>query len=185
MDDDAGVLARLRARDPETQAQVWRELHPRLSALCTRIVGDPARGEEVAQDVWIDFAYTYVDRVEKPGAMRGYLIMMAVRRARRQAIRRRQHRREGEPEERASEHQEAPLVEALHHDRLKARLTTCLEELRPRARQMLRMRFREELSLREIGEGFGVSKQAVGKAVRVALAALRACIERLGEEATR
>lgn len=185
MDDDADLLARLRARDPETQARVWREHHARLSAICTRILGDAARGEEVAQDVWIDFAYTYVDRVAHPGAMRGYLIMMAIRRARRHADRRRRRRREGEPEEQAGEHPERTMVEALHHAALEDRLTDCLDALRPRARQMLRMRFRQELSLREIGEAFGVSKQAVGKAVGKALAALRACIERRDEETGR
>ncbi len=172
------TLAGLKARDPKIQAETWRAVFPRLVAVCAAVLGDRARGEEMAQDVWIDFAYNHVDRVRHARAVYPYLRLMAVRRARRAAARRARFRREGEPPEAVGMPDERGLLGALDA-RLRAdRLAECLDTLTPRARQMLRLRIHREDSLSAIGRAFGVSKQAVDKAIRKALSALRACLER-------
>lgn len=175
--DPADALRGLQARDRDVQARVWREVHPRLKATCARIVGDPGWGEEIAQDVWIEFAYDYVDRVRAPRAMYSYLLMMATRRARHVVARRRRWTADAPPPEAVDAEAPDQLIEALAHGVLKGHLERCLPTLRPRSRQMLRLRFHREATLREIGEAFGVSKQAVGQTIRKALGHLRTCVE--------
>lgn len=174
--DPAEVLAGLRARDPKVQAATWRAVFPRLRRTCSAVLGDPARGEEMAQDVWLDFAYRHVDRVRHPGALYPYLRLMAVRRARRAAARRARFRREGPPPEPVGAPDERRLAEVLDSRRQADRLADCVDALTPRARQMLRLRVHREESLGAIGRAFGISKQAVDKAIRKALAALRTCL---------
>ena len=179
--DAQAVLTGLQARDPRVQADTWRAIFPRLVAVCTAVLGDRARAEEMAQDVWIDFAYNHVDRVQHARALYPYLRLMAVRRARRSAARRARFRREGDPPETVGVPDEQRMLGALDARMRADRLAECLDGLTPRARQMLRQRIHREESLSVIGRTFGISKQAVDKAIRKALAALRAC---LGEGGT-
>lgn len=176
MNDDE-LLRRLKQRDGRAQLELRKRMFHRLLAVCTHILGDRVRAEDLAEDVLMDFAFEHVDRVEHPRAVASYLRLMAVRRARR--IRQKQNRHESGHIERARPvDEERMLVDAIDAPQRQACLSRCIEKQDKKARQMLRLRFYNELSVTAIGQQMGVSKQYVSRIMKRALEALRGCVSR-------
>ena len=169
------LLDQLKARDPAAQAQLRRELFSRVRGTCTRMLRDPVRAEDVAEDIWMDFLFTHVDKVREPRAVSSYLRMMTVRRCMRLREFDARHQELDGATEPASNPEES-LLGQLDQPRLRARLERCLEKIDGRARWMLQQRFFEEQKLEQIGEAAGVSKQYAGRVVKQSLARLRKCM---------
>jgi RNA polymerase sigma-70 factor (ECF subfamily) len=51
-EDDQRIVERLLARDERVFVELVTSLHPRLVAMATRILGDEAAAEDVAQETW-------------------------------------------------------------------------------------------------------------------------------------
>jgi RNA polymerase sigma factor (sigma-70 family) len=177
---DAELLDRLRARDPQAQAALRRELFPRVLAVCRRLLLDATLAAEVAEDIWMDFVFEGAERLRAPEAVGAYLRVMTVRRC----VRLREGlARQVEFDESCALDACAPeagLEAGLDQRRLQARLAGCLRRLSDRARQIVRMRFFLDLTQEEIGRAFGVSKQYAGRVLQRSLDALRVCLEEAG-----
>lgn len=168
------MLDRLKAREPDAQKQLSRDLYPLVLKLCRReLRGDLA--EHVASDVWTDFLFSEVDHVRAQEAIPTYLRMMTVRRCRR--MQRWQDRHLAPSGAEPVHGSEDEAVERLDDDRRIAKLTGCLERLTPRVRGVLRMRFHHGLTQQSIGESLGVTKQYAGRLVAAGLDSLRTCLE--------
>lgn len=165
------LLARLRARDPQAQAEVERALGPRLRRLAKAQL-DPSAAEGLVHDAFSDFFFRHVDGLESARAIPAYLQMTVIRRSRRAAERAARH----EPLTEAAA--EAPDVEeTVQARRERARLAACLDRLTLRAREIVKLHYGHGLPLADIGARQARSKQAVHKALGKALDALRACVE--------
>jgi len=171
----AELLEQLKARDPGAQQQLRSELFGKIAATCTRLLGDPVKAESVAEDLWMDFLFTHIDKVREPRAISAYLRMMTVRRCLRLREFEAKHLDLEGGREPATD-PEAELLSAIDQPRLQERLTRCLQKLDGRARWMLRLRFFEEQKLEEIGEQASVSKQYAGRVVKQSLGRLRKCM---------
>lgn len=183
MNDDE-LLRRLKRRDGRAQLELRKRMFHRLLAVCTHILGDRVRAEDLAEDVLMDFVFEHVDRVEHPRAVASYLRLMAVRRARR--IRQKQNRHESVRVDRARPvDEESSMVEAIDAPNRQACLAKCIDQQDKKARQMLRLRFYNEMSVTDIGRQMGVSKQYVSRIMKRALEALRGCVSRCESQRAR
>lgn len=172
--DGGDLLERLRARDGEAQAVVRAAESGRLFAIAVRTLGSPARAETLVADLFTDFFFDAVDRVRAQAAIPAYLRAMVVRRSRREVER--LQRYEELHDEPLSDGRQGSLDERLDREAWLRRLAICTGELTPNARTTLRLHFTYELSLQQVGDRLGRSKQAVHKTVQKALVALRSCL---------
>jgi len=170
------MLEKLRARDHRAQQKLRKRLDPKILAVCRHMLQDQALAQETAEDIWMDFLYEHVDKVQKERALGAYLRMMTVRRCVR--IRDWQNRHE-EPGDQPPlvGGSEADMAAALDERRQTARLEECLKRLSRRARRIVRMRYRNEMTQESIGKALRVSKQYIGRLIARSLEALRECME--------
>jgi len=173
---DAALIERVRVRDPVAILELRRILFSKVTAVCVHLLRDAALAEEVAEDVWMDFVYQSIDRVERPEAVAAYLRVMAVRRCVRLRERRSRHE-EFTDRGPAGADPEAAVVGALDWPARRRRLEACLKRLSARARQVLRLRFHLDQTQEAIGQSLGFSKQYAGRVLNRSLEALRACLE--------
>jgi len=183
--DDPEVLERLKRHDRVTQEQLYRDEKGRLMAIAVSILRNPDEAESLVSDLFTDFFFHYVERIRESRAIRAYLRIMCQRRARRQRARMYRHT-ELEPEQvnyDPTDDTEALVERGLYSEWLQS----CVGQLNPRAREVLKLHFALDMSYSEIGAQQGKSKQAVGKTVLKSLDLLRSCLERHraagGEEA--
>jgi RNA polymerase sigma factor (sigma-70 family) len=185
---DAELFDRLRARDPQAQVELRRELLPRVLAVCRRLLPDPSLAAEAAEDIWMDFAFGGLDRLRAPEAVSAYLRVMTVRRcvrlrdgwARHEELGERACPAGGPGGETSGAAVEEGLLMGLEQRRLRERLVRCLRRLSEKARRIVRMRFFLDLTQEQIGQSLGVSKQYAGRVIHRSLDALRACLEEAG-----
>jgi RNA polymerase sigma factor (sigma-70 family) len=170
------MLEKLRARDHRAQQELRRRLSPKILAVCRHMLKDEALAQEAAEDIWMDFLYEHVDQVQKERALGAYLRMMTVRRCVR--IRDWQKRHE-QPEDQPPlvGGSETEMVTSLDGRRQTARLEDCLKRLSRRARRIIRMRYRNEMTQEAIGKALRVSKQYIGRLIARSLEALRECMQ--------
>jgi RNA polymerase sigma-70 factor, ECF subfamily len=177
MSEAMGLLDRLRVRDRAAQEALRAELLPRLTAVCTRLLGDRRIGEETASDVLMDFLTDGVDKLREERAIRSYVRMTAVRRCvRLRGWRTRMETPVDLPDPAGGP--EAELSQRQTQDRLQRRLRHCLERLTPRVRRVLRLRFERDMTQERIGEVLGFTKQYAGRFIAAALEGLRRCMEK-------
>jgi len=173
------LLERLKHRDPAAQEQLRREMRPKLTRVCRKVLKAPAHVAETVEDTITDFLLGHVEALRHEEAIVKYLCLMALRRAQRV---KRLEARFGELEEAPesslrSEDAERTLVEAGTNLRREAQLTRCLRRVTPRVRQLLRLRFHHGVTLEAAGDSIGTSKQYVSRLLGKALGALRECME--------
>ena len=70
---------------------------------------------------------------------------------------------------------ESDLVTRIDDARMSARVEGCMERVTDRNRQLLALRFHEDLTLEQIGARFSVTKQNVRQVLRRTLDRLRRC----------
>lgn len=175
--DPGETLTLLRARDAGAQAQLREQLFPRVLGTCLQILRDEVAAREMAEDIWTDFLFGKVDGIEHPRAMAAYLKLMAVRRCRRLRERSARHTAAVELQHQGPD-PERLVLEAHDVVRQHALLAACLELLSPKAHQVVRLRYAEELTQEEIGVRIGASKQYAGRVLGRSLEQLRRCMEK-------
>lgn len=170
------LLKRLQARDIGAQQQLRADLFPKVMGTCARMLRDPARAEETAEDIWMDFVYKHVDSVKEPRAIAAYVRMMTVRRCMRLREQLAKHQEITDNQEPADN----PEPDILHHldsGREQHQLKKCIAKLTQRARRILRLRYFHDMKLEQIGDTEKVSKQYAGRVVKQSLETLRTCME--------
>ena len=81
VDDDAGLVERLRAGDESAFAELVRRYHPRLCRLAEATVGSRAVAEEVTQDTWLAVVRG-LERFEGRSSFKTWLFRILLNRAR-------------------------------------------------------------------------------------------------------
>lgn len=168
---DSAFLAGVRQRDPRVVRQLRREALPAMQRLIERCGFDPIQAEWLAQDVFVDFVYRWVDRISEPRAIEQYLRAMCLTAVRRVARRTSQQASISSCVV-ATSSPNSRLDDAIDAGRLGA----CIDELTPRTRQRLQQHYHQALSVAAIARDEGVSPPAVRKSIVKALAALRRCL---------
>lgn len=180
---DEALIDGLSRGDRAAWLDARRRLLPRVVGWCRRTAAgqlDNVAIEDLADDIFYDFALDCAQRVASPRGMWGYLKIASIRRTRRLLARRGRHRSfEADcidrPAAQPPDHHDGEADAHLAVDR--HRLAECLDQLTARARRVLELRFCNDLKDTEIGRLLDVSSQYTGRIRKQALASLRTCME--------
>ena len=173
------LLQRLQQRDHDAQIELRHRAMPKLRAIALRILKDSIDAEDAAENVFCDFILDHVDKVRHSYAIDAVLRVTIVRNCtRRQATKGRFDSIEDTPLT-DDHHPEARIIRVLDEPKLLARLDECMNKLTSRSRCMVRQRIFRNEKLHAIGQVYGITGVAVGKAIRKALKALHQCMEML------
>ena len=171
----ASRVARLRTGDADEQGVFFRNHWSEIYAICARILGDGPDACDVTVDILCDFLFDYVKSLKKAQAMRSYLRLMAVRRSLRLRNKRGKSVEtdsESLPDQTGCSPEHAASMVWWH-----PRLTECLSRLTPKAQQVVRLRYGQDLANERIGEMVGGSKQYIGRLLSKSLGKLKECLE--------
>lgn len=148
---------------------LYTEHYQSLVRLAATLLDDPSTSEEVVQDAYINM-YGKWNRIKEPAAAIGYLRTTVLNLARSRMRRRlvaRKHAPKPMPDTPAAE---VSAMENLEQDRVLAILRT----LPTRQREVLVLRYYQDLSEAQIADTIGISKGAVKTHASRGMAALRA-----------
>lgn len=175
--DDVELAEGLKAGSTEAQLELWRKYWDAVYPICARILKNPADGTDVAVDLLTDFMNHHVKQLNKPEALSAYLRLMAIRRA---MSYRERYAKMAPLNYDPKDHNGTDPEEIAHWRALAPRLRACLNELTPKARQALRLRYGQQQNNVEIGRRLVGSKQYIGRLIKQSLASLKRCIEFAG-----
>ena len=166
MDDDVGLVERLRAGDESAFVTLVRQYQPRLLRLAETTVGSRAVAEEVCQETWLAVVRG-VDRFEGRSSFKTWLFRILLNRARTSAGK---EQRAGRPEEDVADRFDAsgawatPPVpwsdrvdDRLVAERLAARVHELLPSLPDQQRQVVLLRDVEGISAADASEVLGIT----------------------------
>lgn len=145
---------------------------PRLRYFLRKLLGDLQGAEDVLQDVWLD-AFRAMSRLLDPGTFPAWIYRIARDRAFRTLRRRRFY----EPLVDSKLADQTPKVEEFSVEDV-ARIHTALNTLVPEHREVLILRFLEEMSYEEIARVVDCRVGTVRSRIHYAKRALREIIER-------
>lgn len=185
---DAGdlVLERLlvlqgQMGDPRALEALIERYGPRLRYFLRRILGAAGDPDDLLQEVWID-VFRKIHRLRSPSSFRSWLYRIARDRAFAELRRRRKLPRSIDSIPVEPEAAPAPEFTAEDADRIHAGL----ELIGPEHREVLLMRFLEDMSYEEMAEATGCPVGTVRSRLHYAKLALRQAIERTaGDERRR
>jgi len=185
VDDDVGLVERLRAGDESAFVVLVRRYQPRLLRLAEATVGSRAVAEEVCQDTWLAVVRG-VERFEGRSSFRTWLFRILVNRARSTAGR---EQRAGRPDGDAVERFDAtgawvdpPVAwsdrvdDGLVATELATRVRELLPTLPEQQRQVLVLRDIEGLSGADVAELLHISDGNQRVLLHRGRAKLRACL---------
>jgi RNA polymerase sigma-70 factor (ECF subfamily) len=166
VDDDAGLVERLRAGDESAFAELVRRYQPALLRLAEATVGSRAVAEEVCQDTWLGVVRG-VERFEGRSSFKTWLFRILLNRARTSASK---EQRAGRPDDEVVERFDAsgawasPPVpwadrvdERMVAERLAHRVHELLPELPDQQRQVVILRDVEGLAPGDVTSMLGVT----------------------------
>lgn len=179
------VVLRAQLGDPDAHAELFRAYHPRLVYFARRLLGSHADAEEVVQETWLRVVRK-VATLDDPGAFRGWLYRIA----RNLALSRLRRRHPEVALGADPDADEAPVPpeliepEGADLDLLRSldvrRVHAGLEALTPAHREVLTLRFLEDLPYEEIAEVVGTSVGTVRSRIHYARRSLRTAIDPKG-----
>jgi RNA polymerase sigma-70 factor (ECF subfamily) len=175
--NDRLLMERLRTGDPRAVAAIERRYGDELRLFCRRMLGDPARAEDIVQDVLATCCRLEAESLPK-SSIRGWLYQVARRRC--LDARRKQHdaappaARGARAVQPSFDHAIDPLTtpagKALKRDRA-LRILAVLQELDEDLRSVVIMRYFQELPREEIAEAIRLSlagtKARLSKAMEI------------------
>jgi RNA polymerase sigma factor (sigma-70 family) len=168
------LLERLKALDPSAQSAFWREKRDGIYAICAHVLGRGDNAQEVTDDVLVDFLFRYVHHVSDSTRVDAYIRLMAARRAVRfRNMARRVHQQD--MDEHIDGREIGPEDRAILSNQGR-RVVACMSRLTPKARRVLDLRFRSDLTNDRIGELLGGSKQYIGRLIKRSLELLQQCM---------
>ena len=166
MDDDVGLVERLRAGDEAAFVELVRRYQARLLRLAEATVGSRAVAEEVCQDTWLA-VMRGVERFEGRSSFKTWLFHILLNRARTSAAR---EQRAGRPDEEVVERFKASgawasppspwserVDERLVAEKLAHRVHELLPELPDQQRQVIVLRDVEGLPPGDVASMLGVT----------------------------
>lgn len=173
-------IEKLRRRDPDALTSVISRYQHRLYRFLLRLVGDPAMAQDLFQQTWL----RVVERIGKYDASRAFepWLFSVARNLAIDHLRRKQPESLDEPVETGrridllAEQSASALDNCLKSERI-ARVMARLEELPAVYREVLTLRFEEEMKLEEISELTGTRLSTVKSRLRRALINLRERVE--------
>ena len=177
-DDDAALMARfVKTRDRQVFAVLFQRYERRMINHARRFVRDPARAEELAQDVFVR-VYT-TKRYEPQTKFSTWLYRVATNICLNE-LRRPEHRQtvssiDAEADDRPAE-LPSPTADpeaTAHGQQLAARLSRAMEKLPPKQRAAFLMARQDQMSHEEIAAALETSVSAVKSLIHRALEALR------------
>ncbi|MEM8963792.1 MAG: RNA polymerase sigma factor [Acidobacteriota bacterium] len=181
-DIEGEALAALDAGDRENAVTVLMSAYgTEIFRFCRHLVTDPTLAEDAHQMTFVQ-AYEGMERFSRRSSLRTWLFGIARHRCL-DALK--MTRRRGARFEAVERLPDAPSPELNSDDRLTARarsrlLAECLDELRPRIRAAVLLRFQQGLSYPELAEAVGERPATLQARVARALPVLRHCLERKG-----
>jgi RNA polymerase sigma-70 factor (ECF subfamily) len=165
------LVVRCQTGDEAAFAELIERYRPRLHYFVRKLVGD-AEADDVLQDVWLD-VYRGLWRLSDAGAFAAWLYRMA----RDRAYRVLRKRRPGQlPLDSAEPIDEA--AEATFSADEAAQIHVALGELEPQHREVLILRFLEEMSYEDIARVVGCPRGTVRSRLHYGKRALRRVLER-------
>jgi len=178
---DRLLVLRCQTADPAAFEELVRRYQPALRRFLRRMLDDEHASEDVLQDVWFD-VFREVGRLQSLDAFAGWLWRITRNRA--YAV----LRRRGTAVESAMQtlngvdiaaHVEDPALDAAEQKQL---LDASLTRLTHEQREVLLLRYVEQLSYEEIASAVGCELGTVRSRLHYAKAALRTLMERNGFE---
>ena len=164
------LVLRWQSGDESAFAELVGRYQPRLRLYLRKMLGPPHPVDDVLQDVWFD-AFRGLHKLEDAGALCGWLYSIAHARACR-LIRRREPAHVNldgrEPADTADDEFGPEDAAAIH---------AALDRLTPEHREVLLLRFVEQMDYRQIAEVIGCGVGTVRSRIHYAKRALRAAIE--------
>ena len=168
--------ARVRAGDLQAFEALYRSMHAPLLAFAARHLGDPARAEELIQDLFFDL-WRNRDAWVVTGSVAAYLYMSVRNRC--LNLRRRDVVEQGWADDEAQDdvralHVQPRVPDAVFEtEELRAQLAAAIAELPPRCAQIMQLRWHGGLSYAEIASMLGISVKGVENQLGRGLKALR------------
>jgi RNA polymerase sigma-70 factor (ECF subfamily) len=167
------LVLRCQARDEAAFAELVERYQPRLRYYLRKMLRDEQRAEDALQEVWLA-VFQAISRLADTGALRAWLYRIARDSALRQLRGRRPRHQSLEEvdvtDERAeAAHFAAEDVECIH---------AALDQLTAEHREVMVLRFIEDMSYEEIGRVVGCQVGTVRSRVHYAKRALRRVLER-------
>jgi RNA polymerase sigma-70 factor (ECF subfamily) len=167
------LVLRCQAGDEAAFAELVERYGPRLRYYLRKLLGPGGETEDVLQDVWLD-VFRALPRLADPGAVAAWLYRIARDRAWRLLRRRRRAPSPLPEDDLAGEESEFSVAdaEAIH---------AALEQLPPEHREVLVLRFLEEMSYDDIARVVGCPLGTVRSRLHHARRGLRRAIERMND----
>lgn len=177
-DEIAGLIGRLAEGDSDAFAELYDRTSPTVFGLLVRILGDRAVGEEVTQEVYLEYWRTAGSFDRARGSGLAWMTMIARSRA---IDRKRSQASYGRSLDRLRERPDAqPLSapqpapdESAHLAEKRTVITAALQTLPPEQRQAIELAFFEGLSHSEVAAATGLPLGTVKSRMRTALGRLR------------
>lgn len=189
--DDAALLARLRAGDGRAVEAIQRLHADELRLFCRRMLNDEAAAEDVVQDVLAAVVAITADSAPT-SSIRGWVYQIARRRCI-DLIRRRRDkpaprafaRRLTQPSySHAVDPCTTPAGRSIKRERAR-RILGVLDELDEELRSVVVMRYFQDLSREQIAEAMDLSERAVKSRISKAVGELRRLLDRLDDSTIR
>lgn len=172
------MVLRAQLGDRDAYGGLFARYNPRLLYYLRRLVGSPADAEDVLQEVWITVVRKLAT-LEQPEAFRAWIYRIAHNRA---ISRLRSGRGEPPLEELLDEHPLAATAESEDEAALAGHdaeaIHAGLARLSPAHREVLTLRFLEELSYEEVADVVGCSLGTVRSRIHYAKKSLLAHLTR-------
>jgi RNA polymerase sigma-70 factor (ECF subfamily) len=171
-------MAGLRAGDARAFEAVFRAYHARLCGFAYRHLGNAADADEVVQDLFLAL-WQKRESLSIRSSLRAYLFGAVHHRVLNRSARARLEQRwlqEGGVTELEVADDSVPADETLQASEFTARVNAALQSLPPGCRQVLQLRWLDQLSYAEVAEVLGISVKGVENQLSRARKALRAAL---------
>ncbi len=175
----ADLAVRLREREPEALAELYRALGRRAFGLAYRVVGDTATAEDVVQEAFVAI-WTQAERIDPARGRVDSLLMTIVHRRATDHVRARSRRlRHERPDDLGHaaaaivDETAAAMLEAVAQAPDRERVHASLRALSAEQREAIQLAYFGGLSHREIAEATGLPLGTVKSRLRLGMAQLR------------
>ena len=163
------LVVRAQAGDEAAFAELVERYSPRLRYFLRKLLASADQAEDALQDIWLD-VFRHLPRLVEPQALRAWLYRIARDRA---FARLRKVRRTTEPLDGANVVDPAAAEENDFSLEDAARIHSALDELPPEQREVLVLRFLEEMSYEEIARVVGCQLGTVRSRIHYGKQALK------------
>jgi len=173
----AGLTARVAAGDLAAFERLYDRLAPAVHGVATRVVRDPARAEEVTQEVFLEVWQQAARYARGRGGVRTWVLTIAHRRAV-DAVRASEASRVREQHVARREPTVAPGPEgAVLAEAERASVRRCLESLTPLQLESVRLAYYEGYTYPQVAEVLDRPLPTIKTRMRDGLIRLRDCLE--------